>query len=178
MPKVSRVQPHHTTEEIDKIIKNTVGFWRVKRLLVIRHAQECPQSAQKIGDHIGFAKQTVNQLISAYNKYGLAGIEAKGRGQRQKAYLTIEEEQAFLAPFMEKASRGELCTIKDIQEVYKETFGISVHRTTIQRLLKRHGWRKVVPRPVHAKQDAMAQEEFKKKLPSTPSNGTRNKTKR
>jgi len=178
MKKVSRVLPHQSTEELDKLLANTVGYWRVKRLLVIRHAQECPQTAQEIGDHIGFAKQTVHHIIASYNNHGLAGIEAKGRGQRQKAYLTLEEESAFFAPFIEKASSGLLCTTQEIQESYKQTFGISPHRTTIQRMLKRHGWRKIVPRPAHAKQNLQEQAEFKKKLPQTRTRNSRNKSKR
>jgi hypothetical protein len=37
-----------------------------------------------------------------------------------------------------------------------------VHKSTISRLLKRHGWRKPVPRPVHPKAKPQAQTEFKK----------------
>jgi hypothetical protein len=39
-----------------------------------------------------------------------------------------------------------------------------VNKSTISRLLKRHGWRKPMPRPVHPKAKAEAQEEFKKTL--------------
>jgi hypothetical protein len=39
-----------------------------------------------------------------------------------------------------------------------------VHTSTISRLLKRHGWRKPVPRPIHPKAQAEAQQEFKKTL--------------
>jgi transposase len=35
-------------------------------------------------------------------------------------------------------------------------------RSTIYRLLERHGWRKVMPRPRHPKADVAAQAAFKK----------------
>ena len=38
----------------------------------------------------------------------------------------------------------------------------TVHKSTIYRLLSRHGWRKVVPRPTHVNADKNKQEEFKK----------------
>ena len=38
-------------------------------------------------------------------------------------------------------------------------------RSTIYRLLERHGWRKVVPRPRHPKADVAAQAAFKKTAP-------------
>jgi transposase len=42
--------------------------------------------------------------------------------------------------------------------------GQQVHKSTISRLLKRHGWRKPVPRPVHPKANPEAQAQFKKTL--------------
>jgi winged helix-turn-helix protein len=45
---------------------------------------------------------------------------------------------------------------------YEERISHSVHETTIYRLLRRHGWRKVQPRPRHPKADIAAQEVFKK----------------
>jgi len=35
------------------------------------------------------------------------------------------------------------------------------YKTTIYRLLERHEWHKIVPRPKHPKEDSQAQEEFK-----------------
>jgi transposase len=40
--------------------------------------------------------------------------------------------------------------------------GHEVHKSTISRLLRRHGWRKPMPRPVHPKASPEAQEQFKK----------------
>ena len=38
MGKVTKAIEHLTKEEIEEKIKTTVGFWRVKRWMVIRHA--------------------------------------------------------------------------------------------------------------------------------------------
>ncbi len=52
--------------------------------------------------------------------------------------------------------------------------GHEVHKSTISRLLQRHGWRKPMPRPVHPQASAEVQEQFKKtsqpalRLPSRP----------
>jgi hypothetical protein len=42
---------------------------------------------------------------------------------------------------------------------------VESHHLIIYRLLDRHGWRKVVPRPFHANAKKEIQEDFKKKLP-------------
>ena len=42
--------------------------------------------------------------------------------------------------------------------------GHEVDESTIYRLLNRHGWRKLMPRPRHPQADLQEQEEFKKTL--------------
>ncbi len=58
-----------------------------------------------------------------------------------------------------------MLTVADIQQAYWERTGQAVARSTVYRLLERHGWRKVVPRPRHPKADIAAQATFKKTLP-------------
>lgn len=164
MGKVTKAANHLTIEEIDEKIKATVGFWRVKRWMVIRHALANPQTAQKIGLNTGMAEQSVHNLVAAYNREGEKAVEAKGKGQRQKAKLTLEEEGKFLKPFFEKAEKGHIATAEEIHEALNQHLGQSVHESTVYRLLNRHGWRKIVPRPTHPKTDKEKQEEFKKKF--------------
>src|SRR5947209_17371631 len=76
--------------------------------------------------------------------------------------MSWQEEQAFLAPFFTRAERGELATTEEIKRAFEAQIGHQVHKSTISRLLKRHGWRKPVPRPVHPKANPQAQAEFKK----------------
>ena len=61
-----------------------------------------------------------------------------------------------------------MLTVAEIQQAYRERSGKDFAPSTIYRLLDRHGWRKVVPRPSHPKADVTAQAAFKK----TPAHGT------
>ena len=63
--------------------------------------------------------------------------------------MTFTDECAFLEEFAELADAGQLTTITPIMEKYKEVTGKDCSNTTIYRLLKRHGWRKLKPRPAH-----------------------------
>ena len=56
-------------------------------------------------------------------------------------------------------------TVTELQQAYRDGVGKEVARSTIYRLLQRHGWRKVVPRPRHPKADIAAQAAFKKTAP-------------
>ena len=78
--------------------------------------------------------------------------------------LRLEAEREFLAPFFGRAEKGELATTEEIWHAFEARVGHQVDESTIYRLLNRHGWRKLMPRPRHPKADLPAQEQFKKTL--------------
>lgn len=165
MPKKVKVKNHLSVEEIQEKLSTTTGFWRVRRWMIILHAISDPAPSEDIAKRLGVKKQTVSNLISAYNRQGVFAIETTGKGQRQKAYLTLEEEEQFLKSFIKKAEKGEIISIEEIYAAYNKQIGVKANKTTVYRLLQRHGWRKISPRTKHPKSDKSKQETFKKTLP-------------
>lgn len=162
MGRVTRSIPQLSQEEIQAKIKATVGFWRVQKWLVIWNALVDPRPAKEIALHTGIAEQSVHNLISRYNRWGPAAVEGLGKGGRRRCYLSWEEEAAFLEPFRQENLTSKIATAKEIKEALERRLGRKVHKTTVYRLLKRHGWRKVLPRPFHVETDMAEQEAFKK----------------
>lgn len=70
----------------------------------------------------------------------------------------------LIESFKEKAVKGHIATSKEIKIAYEQKIGFPVDKTTIYRLLERHQWRKIVPRPSHPKEEPKSIEEFKKTL--------------
>ena len=64
-----------------------------------------------------------------------------------------------------RAKKGLITTIAKIKRAYEAKIAKNVHKSTIYRLLERHGWRKVMPRSHHPQAKFKEQEEFKKKFP-------------
>ena len=175
MGKVSQVVPHLAIEEIMERMKQTVGFWRVQKWLVILNATVDPRPAKSVALHTGLAQQTVHNLISAYNRYGPKIMERPGKGGRRRAYRSLRDERSFLEPFFKKAAAGQIATVREIKVEWEKVLGRKVHKTTVYRLLDRHEWRKAVPRPFHEQAKAEEQEAFKK----TPrAGGGKNRRKR
>jgi transposase len=104
-------------------------------------------SATQIAQLLGWSTATVHVLHSRWAKEGDAIFDLRGRGGWRHQYLTPELEQELLAPFVERAQTGGMLTVAEIQQAYQEQSGKAVAPSTIYRLLDRHGWRKVVPRP-------------------------------
>jgi transposase len=61
-----------------------------------------------------------------------------------------------------QSEKGGILEASRVKAAYEQVLGRKVPKSTIYRMLARHGWRKVVPRPRHPKSDASAQAEFKK----------------
>ena len=123
-------------------------------------------SAKEIAQLLGWSTATVHVMHSRWAKEGEAIFDVRARGGRRHQHLTPEEEQQLLAPFVQRARDGGMLTVSELQQAYRDRVGKEVARSTIYRLLDRHGWRKVVPRPRHPKADVAAQAAFKKTAPS------------
>ena len=63
-----------------------------------------------------------------------------------------------------EADVGGIVEIGKVHRLFEEAVGHKVARYTAYRLVHRHGWRKIMPRPRHPKQDHEILEGFKKNL--------------
>jgi transposase len=174
MAGVTRAATHLSVEEVTRRWKHDLRPLCRQRWLIIYQALVDPREAAQIAKHCGVSTTTVHHLISAYNRRGVAAVETPGKGGRRAQYLTLEQEQQFLAPFFAQARVGSISTAAQIKQAFEAQVGQEVAESTIYRLLDRHGWRKLVPRPVHPKADPTEQAAFKKtstrpsKPPSRP----------
>jgi transposase len=136
--------------------------WVRERWGIIYFALLRPRKAEEIARDMGVSVTTVRRVISRYNRWGLAAIETPGKGGRRHEYMSLEQERNFLQPFFARAARGEIATGEAMQRAFEAEVKHAVHLTSIYRLLDRHGWRKLVPRPRHPSANAEAQAAFKK----------------
>jgi transposase len=165
MSRVSRALPHLSEVEIKEKIDTAPNARCQQKWMIVYNALVFPRPAVEIAQHTATSLRTVHQVISDYNRLGAAAIETPGRGGRRNQYLSWEEEVVFLEPFISDSAQGWLTTIQSIHQAFEQRVGEAVHASTIYRLLERHGWRKVMPRPYHPDGDKQAQETFKKTFP-------------
>ena len=110
-------------------------------------------------------------IHSRWAKEGEAIFDLRGRGGRHNQHMTSEQEAELLAPFTKMATSGEMLHVSEIKKVLEERVGTPVAASTVYRMLDRHGWRKVMPRPRHPKADFQAQDAFKKTAQSGTARG-------
>ncbi len=122
-------------------------------------------SLTAIGKEVGLVHQTIRNLLTRYQNGGIPAILAENRGGRRRFYMTLEEEKTFLQEQFEESLAGKHVTVKELFEAYQEKVGHKTTREGFYALLKRHGWRKVQPRPEHPqKADAKVIEASKNKI--------------
>jgi transposase len=153
-------------EAVEQKLKSAHSYWHRQKWLIVYNGLIAPRPAAEIAKQIGVSVATVHKVISRYNQIGVAALEAAGKGGRFNSYLTKEQEKEFLAKFFEQAAKGQIPTVTRMKIAYEQLVGHQVHKTTIYRLLDRHQWRKIVPRPCHVKAAPQEQEAFKKTFSS------------
>lgn len=166
MAQVTQAFPHLDLETVKQKVKKALSHWERQKWLVIYNAIADSRTAAEIALHVGVSKGFVRKVIQQYNRKGEAGLSTPGKGGRHNCYLSWEQEKELIDSFKEKARRGQVATAMQIKLAYEKESGFSVHKTTIYRLLERHQWRKIVPRPTHPKKDPNAVDEFKKTSPN------------
>ena len=164
MARITRAAAHLTREEVKTRMTTDPRPLYRQRWLIIYNALVEPRKAEDIARHCGVSQATVHAVIASYNRQGVAAVETAGKGGRRSGYLSLEEEKEFLAVFFARAEEGLLTTTAEIWRAFESRVGHEVDDSTIYRLLNRHGWRKLMPRPRHPKADPQAKEQFKKPL--------------
>ena len=120
----------------------------------------------QVAEAIGWSTSRVKQIQGRYFQEGVRAFEGPGRGGRRHENLTLAEEEELLAGFVEKAQTGGVLVVNEIKSFYEQGVGHRVPKSTVYRMLARHGWRKIIPRSRHPRSDPQAQEAWKKNSPS------------
>lgn len=135
----------------------------VERRLYVLVMRAEGKSLEEISEKTGYHISTASKLIARYMRDGISAIaENHYKGNRRN--MSFEEEAAILAPFIERAERGEMVDIKEIAAAYQKAVPHKVSDTQIYYVLRRHGWRKIMPRSRHPKKASEEAIEASKKL--------------
>ena len=128
------------------------------------HAEGVPH--KEIAKKTGFVYTYIAELARKYRKNGInaiAGNNYKGNHRN----LSYEQEKALIEPFREKASKGQVTSIREFKKSYETATGKTFNDSNkgqIYRVLNRHNGRKVMPRSAHPKKASPEVIEASKKL--------------
>lgn len=159
--------PENTAERMKELLSSTRSVDEFKRIQSVYLRAEYSYSASQIANMVDLKLQTVKNIHAAYLKHGEAALKLsnpKSRGGRNRFYLTVEQEKYFLAQFEPQGKSGSILEISKVHVALEKQLDKSLPKSTTYRMLYRHGWRKLAPRPSPPKGDKDTQERFKKTL--------------
>jgi transposase len=112
---------------------------------------------------IGRTKASVSRLRAEFCRQAEQPERPRPQwGGRRRQHMTVAEETAFLEPFLAQAGQGGILVVAPLKTAYEKAIGRAVPDSTVYRLLARHGWRKIAPRPHHPKGNPELREGWKK----------------
>ena len=141
--RITRAAMHLPADAVQERIRGEKRPWRRQRWEIIYQALTAPRHAEDIARIVGVSLSTVHRVIATYKQGGVAAIETPGKGGRRHQHLTLEQERAFLQPFLARAGRGEIATVVEIKLAFEAQIGHEINKSTIYRLLDRQGWQQL-----------------------------------
>ena len=119
---------------------------------------------EKIAEKTGYTKTYISELVCKYCKNGIAAITQSKYGGNHRN-LSLAEEAALLDSFKQLAEAGQVVEVGAIKRAYEAKLGRKIKsKGHIYYILKKHGWRKIMPRSKHPNKASDEAIEASKKL--------------
>jgi len=164
MPRVARPDPQVLAAAQDAV-RSAETLEELRRALTVLLPAVARITLAQTAGLLGVSRATAGRLQQAFRARLRGAPPPAPWGGRRRAALTLADEEQFLAPWVERAAQGAVLVVGPLRRAYEEHVGHRVAKTTVYRLLARHGWRKVAPDTAHPKADPVAQEAWKKNSP-------------
>lgn len=149
-------------EEILALEKKTRDKNLSKRLQVLMLRYE-GLKVKEIAARLNLHPASIPKLCARYRRSGLEEF-ARNKYTSHNRNLSHEQEAAVLAEMEKKAGKGRMLTVHDIKGALDQAVGRETEPSYVYKVLKRHGWRKVMPRSKHPKAADSEAVEASKKL--------------
>ena len=126
--------------ELEQVIGGrwTPEVFRRFQCIWLTHALDLP--AQAIAQALDLNVSTVRRIRAEFARDGVRAIDGKGnRGGRRNQCMSFEEELVFLRSHAELFDRSGAADVGALKAAFEARVGRTIHKTTIYRLLERHG---------------------------------------
>jgi len=153
-------------ERLKRLIKKKDPGTCLRKVQCVYLQKQCGWGSEEIAPLVGYCPSYVREVQSKYNKEGESSFTIEERGGRVRENMSFEEEAELLKKFDKEGKKGGILEISKIYEAYSEEViargKTKPAKSTVHQMLDRHGWRKIMPRPKHRKNDKTKMKNFKK----------------
>lgn len=161
MRKPAQIKPWLDETDLGQWTREAKGAEELRRRLSV-WLTFLGYAAHEVAYWLQVSKQAVWLWVGQYNRRGPGGLEREGRGGWRCGFLSLEKEAEILGELEQRAQKGDVLTAKQILPLLSQAAGRPVSMPYVYRVLHRHRWRKLGPRPRHVKASVSKQEALKK----------------
>ena len=154
--------PEGSVERLEQVLREARSKAEFQRVQCVWLRAALGLNANQVAQALGWRPTSVRRLQAQFLRQGEGLWERPGRGGRRHQNLRREEEARLLQSFLPRAEQGRLLEVSRVKQAYEQAVGHVVPKSTVYRMLARHGWRKLAPRPRHPQTDDARQQAFKK----------------
>lgn len=131
---------------VEKALRESKSKQQFQRVLCVWLKFHFSFSSEKIALAIGLKPSSVRNVQARFKKLGIQCFLYKNKGGRRRENMSFNRETQILSKFARRARQGFTLNVGQIQKAYELSVGRTVPRSTIYRLLARHGLRHFLPR--------------------------------
>lgn len=153
----------HTADGIRQLARKCKDVTQARRLRAVAQVMEGRRSRGGIAAKAGVRRQTLRDWVRRYDAKGPDGLK-DGAGGGRPAKLDAEQ-RAEVGRWVDEGPEPETAaawTLELLRERIRRLFGVVMSVEGVRCLLRRLGFRKLSPRPVHPKADPQAQKDFRR----------------
>ena len=163
----ARAFPKGASKQLNEALKRAKSKAEFQRIQCLWLRASLGLNADQVATALGWQPTSVRRLQALYLKEGDQVLRAVGRGGRRNQNLTVEQERQLLTEFSTQVQEAGILEVSQIKRAYEEMIGHPVPKSTVYRMLARHGWRKIAPRRRHPAVNRQRQRAFKKNFPGS-----------
>lgn len=117
-----------------------------KKVLCVWLKAALSLTSTEIALALGQTPAAIRKIQSRFAKEGSEAFFRKQKGGRKRENISVAREKQILDKFLRRAQRGSALDVEEIQKAYQLSAGKTVARSTVYRLIARHGLRRYLPR--------------------------------
>ena len=161
MPKTHIVSKEQAAEI--ELIRKKIKDKKVDKRFYAVQLRGYGYKNSEIASKLDTSPEVISNWVSAYSNGGIEALMGRKQTGNHRN-MSFAEEEAFLAVYRKQAEQGQLVEVGVIKAAYEMKVGHSIGGSQIYYVLRRHKWRKVMPRSKHPNKASDEAIEASKKL--------------
>ncbi|MCY4099763.1 MAG: IS630 family transposase [Rhodobacteraceae bacterium] len=151
----------HTYHQLRQMARKCKDANHSRRLLAIASVMAGKVSRGDIADQAGVGIQTLRDWIMRYDRDGPAGLGDRPRQGRPP--ILDQGQLSTLKGWLDTGPPEGLAgwTVALLKDIISRVFEVTISKEGLRLLIRRMGFRKLSPCPIHPKADRKAQEDFR-----------------